>query len=162
MKQYTITIPYDGIIQQARLQLSVIGKHNTAAKGDSLFSTAQLTAAESDALRAFCRSAVQGTLAQLSPLVAECTPSDTSLSVTVCLSQEYPTLASSAQACITAMVLAATMQHTLAVTIPALAAQYAAEAQARLADLARIIYTRRPPQPASYNIYNCNGSISSY
>ena len=161
-----ITILLDNVKDVVKRQLSIIGKHHSTQKGDTLFAVSTLSSLEETVMQQYIEDGAQLVASNLSPVLQGYTFGKKAglekvsyLSFDVNTTRSNDALSEAAQDSVKTLLIAYVTQSVLAMVLPDLAGKYATDVQAQLLAATRLIFTKTPPGSADKTLADCVGSV---
>ena len=163
-------------------QLSIIGKHHSTQKGDTLFSVSTLTSVEESVMQQFIVDGAQHLVANLAPVLSSYTlgdldgqsaqASDASsilpsasplivpyLTFSVRTTRTNKALSDAAMQGVLALLVAYVTHSVLSMVLPDLAPKYANDVQSQLQATSQLVFNKLPPTIPTSTLADCK-SIS--
>lgn len=161
-----ITILLDNVKDVVKRQLSIIGKHHSTQKGDTLFAVSTLSSLEETVMQQYIEDGAQLVASNLSPVLQGYTFGKKAglekvsyLSFDVNTTRSNDALSEAAQDSVKTLLIAYVTQSVLAMVLPELAGKYATDVQTQLLATTRLVFTKMPPGSADKTLADCVGSV---
>lgn len=161
-----IAIYLEDVKEAVKRQLSIIGKHHSTQKGDTLFSVSTLSSVEDTVMRQCIIDGAQLVTSNLSPVLAGYEVGKKAggqkaeyIAFVVNTTRSNDALSGAAQDSVKSLLIAYVTQSVLAMVLPDLAGKYATDVQAQLLAATRLIFTKTPPDSADKTLADCVGSV---
>lgn len=161
-----ITIWLDNVKDVVKRQLSIIGKHHSTQKGDTLFAVSTLSSLEETVMQQYIEDGAQLVASNLSPVLQGYTFGKKAglekvsyLSFDVNTTRSNDALSEAAQDSVKTLLIAYVTQSVLAMVLPELAGKYATDVQTQLLATTRLVFTKTPPGSADKTLADCVGSV---
>lgn len=161
-----IAIYLEDVKEAVKRQLSIIGKHHSTQKGDTLFSVSTLSSVEDTVMRQCIIDGAQLVTSNLSPVLSGYEVGKRAggqkaeyIAFVVNTTRSNDALSGAAQDSVKSLLIAYVTQSVLAMVLPDLAGKYATDVQAQLLAATRLIFTKTPPGSADKTLADCMGSV---
>lgn len=161
-----IAIYLEDVKEAVKRQLSIIGKHHSTQKGDTLFSVSTLSSVEDSVMQQYIIDGAQLVVSNLSPVLSGYSVGEKAegekapyLSFEVNTTRGNNALSGAAQDSVKSLLIAYVLQSVLAMVLPDLAGKYATDVQTQLLAATRLIFTKMPPSSADKTLADCEGSV---
>lgn len=161
-----IAIYLEDVKEAVKRQLSIIGKHHSTQKGDTLFSVSTLSSVEDTVMRQCIIDGAQLVTSNLSPVLAGYEVGKKAggqkaeyIAFVVNTTRSNDALSGAAQDSVKSLLIAYVTQSVLAMVLPDLVGKYATDVQAQLLAATRLIFTKMPPGSADKTLADCVGSV---
>lgn len=162
-----ITILLDNVKDVVKRQLSIIGKHHSTQKGDTLFAVSTLSSLEETVMQQYIEDGAQLVASNLSPVLQGYTFGKKAglekvsyLSFDVNTTRSNDALSEVAQDSVKTLLIAYVTQSVLAMVLPELAGKYATDVQTQLLATTRLVFTKTPPSSSEKTLADCEGSVT--
>lgn len=162
-----ITILLDNVKDVVKRQLSIIGKHHSTQKGDTLFAVSTLSSLEETVMQQYIEDGAQLVASNLSPVLQGYTFGKKAglekvsyLSFDVNTTRSNDALSEAAQDSVKTLLIAYVTQSVLAMVLPELAGKYATDVQTQLLATTRLVFTKTPPNSSEKTLADCEGSVT--
>ena len=162
-----ITILLDNVKDVVKRQLSIIGKHHSTQKGDTLFAVSTLSSLEETVMQQYIEDGAQLVASNLSPVLQGYTFGKKAglekvsyLSFDVNTTRSNDALSEAAQDSVKTLLIAYVTQSVLAMVLPELAGKYATDVQTQLLATTRPVFTKTPPSSSEKTLADCEGSVT--
>lgn len=162
-----ITILLDNVKDVVKRQLSIIGKHHSTQKGDTLFAVSTLSSLEETVMQQYIEDGAQLVASNLSPVLQGYTFGKKAglekvsyLSFDVNTTRSNDALSEAAQDSVKTLLIAYVTQSVLAMVLPELAGKYATDVQTQLLATTRLVFTKTPPSSSEKTLTDCEGSVT--
>ncbi|WP_295438486.1 hypothetical protein [uncultured Prevotella sp.] len=162
-----ITILLDNVKDVVKRQLSIIGKHHSTQKGDTLFAVSTLSSLEETVMQQYIEDGAQLVASNLSPVLQGYTFGKKAglekvsyLSFDVNTTRSNDALSEAAQDSVKTLLIAYVTQSVLAMVLPELAGKYATDVQTQLLATTRLVFTKTPPSSSEKTLADCEGSVT--
>lgn len=153
-------------------QLSIIGKHHSTQKGDTLFSVSTLTSVEESVMQQFIVDGAQHLVSNLAPVLSSYTLGDLDgqsaqasslivpyLTFSVRTTRTNKALSDAATQGVLALLVAYVTHSVLSMVLPDLAPKYANDVQLQLQATSQLVFNKLPPTIPTSTLADCK-SIS--
>lgn len=161
-----IAIYLEDVKEAVKRQLSIIGKHHSTQKGDTLFSVSTLSSVEDTVMRQCIIDGAQLVTSNLSPVLSGYEIGKKPgghkaeyIAFVVNTTRSNDALSGAAQDSVKSLLIAYVTQSVLAMVLPDLAGKYATDVQAQLLAATRLIFTKMPPSSADKTLADCVGTV---
>ena len=161
-----IAIYLEDVKEAVKRQLSIIGKHHSTQKGDTLFSVSTLSSVEDTVMRQCIIDGAQLVTSNLSPVLSGYSVGKRArgekaeyIGFDVSITRSNDALSGAAQDSVKALLIAYVTQSVSAMVLPELAGKYATDVQTQLLAATRLIFTKTPPSSADKTLADCEGSV---
>lgn len=157
-----IAIYLEDVKEAVKRQLSIIGKHHSTQKGDTLFSVSTLSSVEDTVMRQCIIDGAQLVTSNLSPVLSGYEVGKKAggqKAEYIAFVVNTDALSGAAQDSVKSLLIAYVTQSVLAMVLPDLAGKYATDVQAQLLAATRLIFTKTPPGSADKTLADCVGSV---
>lgn len=162
-----IAIYLEDVKEAVKRQLSIIGKHHSTQKGDTLFSVSTLSSVEDTVMRQCIIDGAQLVTSNLSPVLSGYEVGKKAggqkaeyIAFVVNTTRSNDALSGAAQDSVKSLLIAYVTQSVLAMVLPNLAGKYATDVQAQLLAATRLIFTKTPPGSSEKTLADCEGSVT--
>lgn len=162
-----ITILLDNVKDVVKRQLSIIGKHHSTQKGDTLFAVSTLSSLEETVMQQYIEDGAQLVASNLSPVLQGYTFGKKAglekvsyLSFDVNTTRSNDALSEAAQDSVKTLLIAYVTQSVLTMVLPELAGKYATDVQTQLLATTRLVFTKTPPSSSEKTLADCEGSVT--
>lgn len=161
-----IAIYLEDVKEAVKRQLSIIGKHHSTQKGDTLFSVSTLSSVEDTVMRQCIIDGAQLVTSNLSPVLSGYEIGKKAggqkaeyIAFVVNTTRSNDALSGAAQDSVKSLLIAYVTQSVLAMVLPDLAGKYATDVQTQLLAATRLIFTKTPPSSSEKTLADCEGSV---
>lgn len=162
-----IAIYLEDVKEAVKRQLSIIGKHHSTQKGDTLFSVSTLSSVEDTVMRQCIIDGAQLVTSNLSPVLAGYEVGKKAggqkaeyIAFVVNTTRSNDALSGAAQDSVKSLLIAYVLQSVLAMVLPELAGKYATDVQTQLLATTRLVFTKTPPSSSEKTLADCEGSVT--
>lgn len=161
-----ITILLDNVKDVVKRQLSIIGKHHSTQKGDTLFAVSTLSSLEETVMQQYIEDGAQLVTSNLSPVLSGYEVGKKAggqkaeyIAFVVNTTRSNDALSGAAQDSVKSLLIAYVTQSVLAMVLPELAGKYATDVQTQLLATTRLVFTKTPPSSSEKTLADCEGSV---